>query len=196
MDKKDIKLKKDLNADSRGSNADLRGYPFWHLRPSALRFSCLNNKGFILHPSQKGAIFNFFAYFLVIFIIITIAIFLPRAKAQNAQLSITQEDWGGGAQEGSIATLTDWTQYDYADLGISVTPQGDLTMGMLSGEFKDAVADDFKQVMAEEKPRGTRALWWNVGMLVAIVVTVISAIYMVMKILSSAGHFFHIMSRQ
>jgi Mn2+/Fe2+ NRAMP family transporter len=39
-----------------------------------------------------------------------------------------------------------------------------------------------ERFLAEEKPRGTRAFWWNTGMLVAIVVTVVSAIYMLMKI--------------
>ena len=38
-----------------------------------------------------------------------------------------------------------------------------------------------ERYLAEEKPRGPRAFWWNAGMLVAIVITVASAIYMLFK---------------
>jgi len=40
-----------------------------------------------------------------------------------------------------------------------------------------------ERYLGEDKPRGRKAVLWNTGMLVAIVITVASAIYMVMKIL-------------
>ncbi|MCK4882411.1 MAG: hypothetical protein KAS92_05260, partial [Candidatus Omnitrophica bacterium] len=84
----------------------------------------------------------------VLLIVISFVVYLP--KARSAGVTFNQTDWSGGAQEGMVATASDWLNYDSADAEIDVSRAGDITLALIEGLFEDTTSDHFKEGTLDE----------------------------------------------